>query len=655
MTTGITFRQGIRKRLIFPVVLYVVGVVLFAFINYQRTKSVLLSGVDDNLFIAAQSVKNALPANFHDYATSQIAIDKKQDWKNIKALTNLANNMKIDFLYTVVIKNHKVYFTSCSTTASEINQNNEAHYWLEYPEASNSLPNIAETKKIVYETTVDRWGKFRSVLVPVYSPKGNLYIIGADYEISYITGILNKEVFISLLIGLFLSFLVLPFAFKMLRIEKEYSRFLHKKVQERTTLLSQEISERKRTAIQLNEALAKTEELAEKAQEANKVKGEFLATMSHEIRTPLNVIVGMSTLLNQTGVSSEQADYLKTIKNSSDHLLNLIDSILDFSIIESNRFEVENVRFDIHELVNYSINSFISVAKHKNITLESKVDEKIPKFLMGDPSYLRQILFNLVGNAVKFTEKGMVMLDVSFKRVIAETREIEIQFHVSDTGIGIPTNVKDVIFDKFCQADSSTKRKFGGTGMGLAICKHLVSLLNGKIWFDSNEGSGSSFYFILNFSLPNLEFVENTIISEEKNSSFQEEIIIPSLNILLAEDNLMNVKVAKSFLEKSGHTVTVAINGLEVLQKVKENDYNLILMDIEMPEMDGLEATAEIRKGLNVVKDINIPIIALTAHALSDIKEKCQLVGMNHFVTKPLDFKKLDQVMVTVLKECGRL
>jgi len=655
MTKGISFRQGIMKRFIFPVVLYIIGVLLFAWISYQRTKSVLLSGIDKNLYIAAQAIGNSLPPDFHDYATNQRAIDEKQDWQNIKILSNLAFNMKVDFLYTIIIKDNKAYFTSCSTTSSEIKQNSEAHYWLEYPEASKALLSIPETKNTVYETTTDRWGIFRSVLIPVYSPRGNLYIIGADYEMSYVTAILHKEVIISLLIGLFLSFLVLPFAFKMLSIEKEYSHFLHEKVQERTAQLSQEITERKRTAVQLNEALAKTEELAEKAQDASKAKGEFLATMSHEIRTPLNVIVGMSTLLNQPGISEEQADYLKTIKDSSDHLLNLIDSILDFSLMESNRLEIENVKFDIHELVNYSINSFIGVAKHKNISLESKVDERIPKFLMGDPSYIRQILFNLVGNAVKFTEKGKVFLEVSFQRVVAETRKIELQFHVSDTGIGIPENVKDVIFDKFCQADSSTKRKFGGTGMGLAICKHLVSLLNGKIWFDSTEGSGSSFYFTLQFDLPNLEFIEKSIISDEKIGHIQEEIKLPSLNILLAEDNLMNVKVAKSFLEKSGHTVTVALNGLEVLQKVKENDYHLILMDVEMPEMDGIEAAAKIRNGLNKVKDVNIPIIALTAHALNDIKEKCQAVGMNHFVTKPLDFKKLDQVMATVLKECERL
>lgn len=649
MPKGKIFQPHVLKKFIFPIIIYLVGVFVFSFVNYQRTKTNLLNGIDKNLYIAAQSVKASLPLNYHNIATNSKAINEAQDWNNIKTLTNLANQLKIDFLYTIVINNHKAYFTSCSTTSSEVNQNIEAHYWSEYPEASEELLSIPNTKKVVYETTVDRWGTFRSALVPVNSPNGNIYIIGADYEISYINAILFKEVIISLIIGLLLSFLVLPFAFRMLKVEKDYSKFLHNKVQERTAQLSTEISERKRTAIQLNEALARSEELAEKAQDASKAKGEFLATMSHEIRTPLNVIVGMSSLLNQPGISEEQADYLKTIKDSSDHLLNLIDSILDFSLIEAKQVEIENIKFDINELINYAVNSFMSVAKHKKIVLESKVDERIPAFLMGDPSYIRQILFNLVGNAVKFTEKGKVVIEVSFQRIVAETRKIELQFHISDTGIGIPNHVKEFIFDKFSQGDSSTKRKFGGTGMGLAICKHLVSLLNGKIWFDSEEGSGTSFYFLLQLDLPRLENVETKIYSNREVLNLDENVSIQPLDILLAEDNIMNVKVAKSFLEKSGHKVTVALNGKEVLENVKENDFHLILMDIEMPEMDGIEAAINIRMGGSQIKNPQIPIIALTAHALHEIQDKCSQAGMNYFVTKPLDFKKLNSVMSMVL------
>ena len=645
-------RPALFKKLLIPFLIYIFGVVVLTWINYQRTKTILLSGVDKNLYLAAQTIRIALPGNLHDYATNKRAVSVSNDWRNIKKLTELALYLKIDFLYTIVIKDGKAYFTCCSTTAKEIEEHSEAHYWTEYPEASEELLNIRKTNKVIYETTVDRWGTFRSVLVPTYSPNGNLYVLGADYEISYITNILHKEVLISALIAFILSLLIIPFAIILIRIEKGYSSFLKEKIQERTKQLTQEIIERKRTEEQLNEALINSEELAEKAHDANKAKGEFLATMSHEIRTPLNVIVGMSSLLNQSGVSPEQSDYLKTINDSSDHLLNLIDNILDFSLIESRKVQIEHIQFDIHELINYSVSSFMSVAKHKNIILESDTDERIPKYLKGDPSYLRQVLFNLIGNAIKFTERGMITVKVSFVKILAESRQIELKFTVTDTGIGIPDQVKEDIFEKFRQSDSSTKRKYGGTGMGLAISKHIISLLNGSIWFESDEGKGSSFYFTLVFGLQDLEESKKANIESE---GYIDEINLHSLHILLAEDNKLNVKVAKSFLEKLGHNVTVALNGLEAIQFMTERKFDLILMDIEMPEMDGIEAATKIREGYDGITDVDIPIIALTAHALTDIREQCNSAGMNYFITKPLDFKLLNGIIGKVLQEAGRI
>ena len=635
------------KKFIFPVCVYVIGIFVFTGVNYERTKSNLLSGIDRNLFIAAQCIKNTLPSDFHDRALNFNSINKTEDWKNIKALSKLAYITKINFLYTIVIKNGKAYFTSCSTTSDELKNHNEVHYWLEYAEASKALLNIPISRKTVYETTSNRWGTFRSAVIPIISQTGNLYLVGSCYKISYITLILHKEVVISVIFALFLSFLVIPFAYYMLKMQKNYSYFLHTKVQERTVQLSHEISERKRAQEQLTESLAKSEELAEKAQEANKAKSEFLATMSHEIRTPLNVIIGMSALLNNPAISQEQAEYLGTIKGASEHLLNIIDNILDFSQIEANKVNIENVKFDINELVNYSVNSFMNLAKYKEIGLKSLINEKVPKFITGDPSYLRQILFNLLSNAVKFTEKGEVSLFIYLNKYDNNTNKVELLFKITDSGIGIPVEKEKIIFDKFSQADSSTRRKYGGTGLGLAICKHLVSILDGKIWFESKAGHGSTFYFTLNFGLPGLELSGKN--SKPDEYKVDDNYKLRNLNILLAEDNLLNVKVTKSFLQKSGHTVTVVSNGNEVMQKIKDNSYDLILMDIEMPEMDGIEAAQLIREGGSNVKNKNIPIIALTAHALDEIKDKCKYAGMNHFITKPIDFKKLDFAMTQVL------
>ena len=646
-------RPTLYKKLFFPILIYLLGVIIFTWINYQRTKTILLTGVDRNLYLAAQTIKIALPGNYHDYATNEKAVGLDKDWKNIKKLTELALYLKVDYLYTIVIKDGKAYFTSCSTTANEINEHSEAHYWTEYPEASDDLLKLKIDRKVIYNTSEDRWGTFRTVIIPAYSPNGNMYAVGAEYEISHITSILHREVLISVLIAFLLSLLVIPFTIVLIRLEKVYNKFLKDKIQERTKQLTQEIIERKRTEEQLNEALINSEELAEKAHDASKAKGEFLATMSHEIRTPLNVIVGMSSLLNQSGVSPEQSDYLKTINDSSDHLLNLIDSILDFSMIESRKVQIENVKFDIHELINYSISSFMNVAKHKGIILESDTDERIPKYLKGDPSYLRQVLFNLIGNAIKFTERGMITVKVSFVKILAEKRQVELKFMVSDTGIGIPEHIKEDIFEKFRQSDSSTKRKFGGTGMGLAISKHIISLLNGTIWFESDEGKGSSFYFSLAFDFQDIEEANDKEYTFGKETD--EEIKLPQLKILLAEDNMLNVKVAKSFLTKLGHNVTVALNGIEVLQYMKEEHYDLILMDIEMPEMDGIEAATKIRMGHEGISDTRIPIIALTAHALTDFRERCNDAGMNQFITKPLDFKKLESLIGNVLKNLGRI
>ncbi len=626
-----------RKKLILPVCLYLIGIVIFTTINYERTKNILLKEIDRNLFIAANSVKTSLPSDFHDRAISE-----NEDWQNIKTLTELAEQIKINFLYTIVIKNNKVYFTSCSTTINELKNRNEVHYLQEYPKASEELLNIPKNKKEIFQTTTNKSGTYRLALIPAYSPNGNLYIIGANYDISFVKGFLNKEVLISSIFALLLSLLVLPFAYLMIKSEKSYNYFLQTKVQERTVQLTHEINQKNKVQEQLTDSLAKSEELADKAKEANKTKDEFLATMSHEIRTPLNVIVGVSTLLNQSEISQEQSEYLTTIKSASEHLLSIVDDILDFSLIESKKVIIENVKFDVYEVVNYSVSSFTNLANHKQISLKGNVNERVPQFILGDQSYLRQILFNLIGNAVKFTEKGGVIINVTLNSFDGNNNKVELLFKIEDSGIGISPENEKFIFEKFSQVDSSTRRKYGGTGLGLAICKHLLDILGGKIWFESKLNKGSIFYFTLYFDLPNIQNDSQL----NSNNNVQVNIKLPKLNILLAEDNLLNVKVAKSFLEKSGHNVTIANNGKEVLRILETNIFDVILMDVEMPEMDGIQASQIIRNEGN-----KTPIIALTAHALTDIKEKCELAGMNHFIAKPIDFKNLESVISKVLEQ----
>lgn len=631
-----------RKKLILPVCLYLIGVVLFVIINYERNEVMLYKNIDRNLFFSAVSIKTVLPKDFHDRAINKFSIGKKEDFQNIKALTNLSKQLNISYLYTFIIRNNKAYFTSCSTNAIELKNRNQTLYWHENHEVHEDLSKITNYKKNIFKTFSNKSGTYREVLIPMFSPKGNLYVIGADYEINFIYEALNKEVLISLLIAVLLSLLIIPFSYILIKSEKNYNYFLQTKVQERTVQLTHEINEKINIQEQLKHALKISEELAEKAKDSNKAKDEFLATMSHEIRTPLNVIVGISTLLNQTNFSEEQAEYLTTIKSASEHLLSIVDEILDFSLIEAKKVVIEKIKFNIYEIINYSVSSFTNIANHKKISIKIDINERVPQYVIGDQSYLRQILFNLIGNAVKFTEKGGVIINVILNNFDSKNNKVEFLFKIKDSGIGIsPENEKN-IFEKFSQIDSSTRRKYGGTGLGLAICKHLLDILEGKIWFESELNKGSTFYFTLNFELP--ENKSNNNLDYENTESILTKL--PKLKILLAEDNLLNVKVAKSFLEKSGHIVYVANNGIEVLQALKSETFDIILMDIEMPEMDGMQASQVIRNEGN-----KTPIIALTAHALNDMKEKCEKAGMNFFITKPIDFKNLETIISKVLNQ----
>lgn len=630
-----------RKNLIFPIGLYLVGVIVFVFINYERNKNKIYKGIDNNLYVIASSINNILPLNFYDKAIEQSSINSNEDWQNIKNLTKYAKQINASFLFTLIIKNNKVYYTSCSTNNNELKNRNEVHYWQEYKGSSYNPLTILKKNEEIYETITEKYGTYRTVLIPKYSATGKLYVLGANYNACYINKLLNKEIFISLLYILLFSLFSLPFVYIIIKSKKNYNYSLQTKVQERTVQLTQEINEKLIIQEKLKQSLIQSEKLAKKAQEADKAKEEFLTTMSHEIRTPLNVIVGVSTLLNQSKISQEQTDYLLTIKSASEHLLSIVDNILDFSLIESKKVIIEKIKFDIYDLINYSVNSFINITNHKHISLSTFINDRLPKFVVGDQSYLRQILFNLIGNAVKFTENGGVNVSVTLNNFDSNSNKVEILFKIEDTGIGIYPENEKLIFEKFSQIDSSTRRKYGGTGLGLAICKNLLDILGGKIWFESELGKGSVFYFTLFFDLP--INVNNNI---ENAADIKQVVNLPELNILLAEDNLLNVKVAKSFLEKSGHNVSIANNGFEVLKIIETKVFDIILMDVEMPGMDGIQASETLRLDGN-----NTPIIALTAHALTDIKSKCEQAGMNYFITKPIDFKNLEFTISKVLNQ----
>jgi signal transduction histidine kinase/ActR/RegA family two-component response regulator len=373
--------------------------------------------------------------------------------------------------------------------------------------------------------------------------------------------------------------------------------------------------------------------LLEKAQEASRLKSEFLANMSHEIRTPMNGIIGFTNLaLDTTELNETQRDYLVMVRSSAASMMQLIDDILDFSKIEAGRLDVCPTPFSLRECVESATRTLAAAAQAKGLHLSCEVSPESPDAIVGDALRLRQVLLNLVGNAVKFTPAGSVRVKVATES--SPDRTLMARFSVRDTGIGIPADKQKFIFDPFRQADGSTTRKYGGTGLGLTISARLVEILRGHLQVESEEGRGSTFHFTCPFSL------SDAAGSEDQAPPACGSAETAALSILVAEDNTVNQALIKALLRRRGHGVTLANNGREALSLLAGQAFDLILMDIQMPEMDGLQATAEIRQRERRTGE-HIPIVAMTAHAMEGDRERCLEAGMDEYISKPISVKEL--------------
>jgi signal transduction histidine kinase/ActR/RegA family two-component response regulator len=382
------------------------------------------------------------------------------------------------------------------------------------------------------------------------------------------------------------------------------------------------------------------ERLLWESRQAERLKTEFVANMSHEVRTPLNGILGMTDLMMQLELTGDQAECLRMVKVSSDSLLALMNQVLDFSRIEAGKFMLDRDEFDFRDVVKATLEALEPAARDKGLKLRTRFSPNLPLRLIGDAARTKHVLADLFDNAIKFTEHGFVELTAEAESVRGGEATIHVQ--IRDTGVGIPDGLESVIFEPFRQADGSNARRHGGTGLGLAICSRLVALMNGRLWVESTAGIGSTFHFTARFGIP----ASRDAAGQTAQATVPDHA--SGLHILVVEDNAVNQKLARRLLENGGNMVTCASDGLQAIEAWSEQRFDAILIDIQMPVMDGLEATAELRKR-EQRGDRRTPILALTANAMQGDRERCLAAGMDGYITKPIKASELLQSIAAVV------
>ena len=595
-----------RKTWIFLLV-YIVGVSGYIYYLYVETQGILTDNINNKLLHAALGASAILGDRYHDNLIDKQSKSEAEDWNAIQRLSSFNDSMGTAFVYSVVKRSGEAYLVSSSASKKEIQEKNFVRFFDPYPDASQALLDSFERTEPTWIDYSDHWGDFRAVFVPMKSQDGTIYIAGAEMTLADYYQQLNQDSLHHIILAI-LVFLV----FSLIRMRAHLQQ------------------------MQINEEILNQAKNA--AEDADRSKTRFLATMSHEIRTPMYGVIGATELLARSALNREQSSLLQTINTSGRALLSLIDNILDLAKIEAGKLELKPRVFEVRALVSSSIEMIRQNIQDKPIVLEAQVSPDVPPLVKTDTNCLRQILINLLGNAVKFTEAGKVSLMVTTSGYGTRAR---LEFSIRDTGIGIPMERQDSLFKPFVQFKGPASQRFTGSGLGLSICKNLVEAQQGTLSFTSQPGVGSTFSFSLPmelFSVSELP-IRDDHASVGFDSSFAEDY---PLDILLVENHPVSQKVAMAMLQELGYAPDLASDGLEAINQCMTSTPDIIFMDINMPVMDGLEAIRKIRE--LPLGDICY-IVAFTASAFSSEIERLRAAGANDILTKPANFQALSRVL----------
>lgn len=611
-----------RRKIFLISMVYLLACTGYIYNLYAQSKSIIDENIYNKLYFGALATAAILGDAYHDNLQDVHSKTEQDDWDAINRLTQYNNKVGLTYIYTVIKRNDQIILTSSSASEEELEKKDYVRFFDPYPDASQTLSDAFNSSEPSWVDYTDHWGDFRAVFVPMRSRDGTPYVAGAEISLQEYRSRLKMEAMSHVGIAiLFFAAFSLFIALYLLRMRRH---------------LDQTLASEAELQVAKNEAEA-----------AARAKSDFLATMSHEIRTPMNGIIGAAELMLAGELSSTQKKYANIVQASGHSLMTLINDILDFSKIEAGMLVPDNSVFELRPLLFSTIDMVRPNLKGNAVHLYCQIAEDVPEYICCDSQRLRQVLINLIGNAIKFTDKGEIEINVSVLSQEADDRVL--RFGIRDSGIGISAEDQQRLFNPFTQVDASSTRRFGGTGLGLAICQRLVTLMGGHIGVTSEPDKGAEFFF----TLRSINIAPaSPVVREEPDFSDAQLMVPPShLKILFAEDNPVNQQITLHMLRKLGYEPVMVENGLEAINACHKNQFDIILMDIHMPRMDGLEATRRLRQSALMPQPY---IIAFTANAFEAELEKCIAAGMNDCLTKPVRINALAKALNKAAKGIAR-